>query len=411
MTARKTAADRNAPETGTASTQAAITEPSVTAAGEVSRFGATSGWLIPSTMRLYQSSPTLLELVYTNEQPHPRVQAEPGLLDGFLRLETAADDAILAYARRWGPLWLCEAHDLPYRHNPQCQTYRDAIPPTEEELEFASRPDQKNKFHFATSVFAEAVAGWRALSTQMRATLRIARRLHDGLTADDADWDALPFLRRLLVELVVPGLEDAFSSTEDRTNIEELERIAGLSHEAISALVRQEFKTNPPPEPRSPHGEEHEVFWEAYFRLCDAIGRQRMRGSVDYQRQVLSAVLNDWLSLAGVRPRLEWTTRNPQMQLGGDGLMGTLAVQLFFACAQTGGLALCASCGTPFLPSGRRRRKDLNAYCSECGLKAALRDAAARYRQTAKYRTTNTRWRDRRSGRGSSDEAAPSNVP
>ena len=79
------------------------------------------------------------------------------------------------------------------------------------------------------------------------------------------------------------------------------------------------------------------------------------------------------------RPRLEWGTGNPQVQLGGDGLIGALAVQLFFACSQTGGLALCASCGTPFLPTGRRRRKDLNAYCSECGLKAALRDAAARY--------------------------------
>ncbi len=87
------------------------------------------------------------------------------------------------------------------------------------------------------------------------------------------------------------------------------------------------------------------------------------------------------------------------MQLGGDGLIGALAVQLFFACSQTGGPALCALCGTPFLPTGRRRRKDLNAYCWECGLKAALRDATARYRQTQKSRATNVKWRVQRSGR------------
>ena len=157
-----------------------------------------------------------------------------------------------------------------------------------------------------------------------------------------------------------------------------------------------EKPTDPPPEPRSPHGADHEVFWETYYRLAEAIGRQQMHSSVEFQRQVLAAVLNHWLSVAGVRPRLEWGARTPQMQLGGDGLIGALAVQLFFACSQTGGLALCASCGAPFLPTGRRRCKDLNAYCSECGLKAAFRDAAARYRQTQKYRTTNVKWREQR---------------
>jgi hypothetical protein len=59
-----------------------------------------------------------------------------------------------------------------------------------------------------------------------------------------------------------------------------------------------------------------------------------------------------------------------------------------------------ASCGTPFLPSGPRRRKDLNAYCTKCGLKAALGDAAARYRHTQKYRQTNEKWRSQRRADG-----------
>src|SRR6266852_1388715 len=54
----------------------------------------------------------------------------------------------------------------------------------------------------------ESLDGWRALTTQMRATLRIARRVHDGLAADDRNWDTLPSLREVLVGLVTPGLED-----------------------------------------------------------------------------------------------------------------------------------------------------------------------------------------------------------
>jgi hypothetical protein len=363
------------------------------------QFGSLSHWLIPSTIKLFNAAPESLDLAYSNAPPHPRVEASPALLDGFLRLESGTNEAILGYAQRWGPLWLCEKHDLPFRHEPECQTFREFEPVSEEELTRASQPEEQGKFHFATAWFQESLDGWRALSTQMRATLRIARRVHDGLAADDRDWDTLPLLRYVLVGLVTPGLEDPLASTEDYTNVDELEKRSGLKYEDLGEVVRSELKVDPPPGPRV-HGDQHQVlFWETYYRLAEAIGRQQMHASIDFQRQVVAGVLNEWLIMAGVRPRLEWGTGNPQVQLGGDGLIGALAVQLFFACAQTGGVALCASCGTPFLPTGRRRRKDLNAYCSECGLKAALRDAAARYRQTQKYRATNVKWREQRSGR------------
>jgi len=167
-------------------------------------------------------------------------------------------------------------------------------------------------------------------------------------------------------------LEDPLASTEDYTNVDELEQRSGLNYEDLARIVRSELGVDQPQGPQSSHADQHEVFWETYFRLAEAIGRQQMQASVEFQRHVVAGVLNQWLSMAGVRPRLDWGSGNPQVQLGGDGLIGALAVQLFFACSQTGGLALCASCGTPFLPTGRRRRNDLNAYCSERGLKAAL---------------------------------------
>ena len=398
MIAKKTPLRGEPPDAGESPTASGRVSSGGASAQPLQQFGSASGWLIPSRIELFEEASDLPELAYTNAPPHPRVEAGPGLFDGFLRLESGSNEAILGYAHRWGPLWLCEAHDLPFRHDPECQTFRAFEPVSEEEQERASRPEEQARFRFATAWFQETLAGWRALSTQTRATLRIARRLHDGLPADDNDWNTLPFLRDILVELVVPGLEDPLSGTEDYTNVDELERRSGLRQEDLAAAVRLEFQTGPPPEPRSPHGAEHEVFWETYYRLADAIGRHQMHSSVEFQRQVLAAVLNHWLSVAGVRPRLEWGARTPQMQLGGDGLIGALAVQLFFASSQSGGLTLCVSCGTPFLPAGRRRRRDLNAYCSECGLKAAMRDASARYRKTKQYHATYGKWREQRRG-------------
>jgi len=108
-------------------------------------------------------------------------------------------------------------------------------------------------------------------------------------------------------------------------------------------------------------------------------------------------VLNHWLERAGVRPRLDWSQDKPQVQLGGGGLLGALVVQLLFDCSRTDGLAVCTSCGTPFLPALRRPRRDHNPYCSDCGLKAAARDAAARYRQTERYKATYRAWLEKRS--------------
>src|SRR6266567_3425009 len=397
MTRSKARSAGNLTDPDTGPTAAARGTPGTMAAQPPPQFGSLSHWLIPSTIKLFRAPPDQLDLFYSNAPPHLGVEAGPALLDAFLRLESATDEAILAYAQRWGPLWLCEAHDLPFRHDPECRTFRDFEAVSEEELQRASQPEEQGKFHFATARFQESLGGWRALTTQMRATLRIARRVHDGLAADDRDWDTLPSLRDILVGLVTPGLEDPLASTEDYTNVDELEKRSGLKYEDLARIVRSELEVDQPSGPQSPHADQPEVFWETYFRLADAIGRQQMQASVEFQRQVVAGVIDQWLSMAGVRPRLEWGSANPQVELGGDGLIGALAVQLFFACSQTGGLALCASCGTPFLPTGRRRRKDLNAYCSECGLKAALRDAAARYRQTPKYRATNDKWREQRS--------------
>src|SRR5438309_1146096 len=86
-------------------------------------FVSGDSWRVPSTIRIDvvgRRAPTPL-LTWSGEPPFREVHAGPGLLEDFLKLERAKDDAILRYARRWGPLWLCE-HDLPFGHRDGCAT-------------------------------------------------------------------------------------------------------------------------------------------------------------------------------------------------------------------------------------------------------------------------------------------------
>jgi DNA-directed RNA polymerase subunit RPC12/RpoP len=188
-----------------------------------------------------------------------------------------------------------------------------------------------------------------------------------------------------LVKLVAPAVRDPFATLGDFPRSVDLENLdvdnAG-SDQNVNAADDLEESTDPS--------------GERYWRQLEALGRRQMAESVEFQRQLLAEVLNYWLDLAGVRPRLDWSAAKPAVQLGGHGLIGALAVQLLFDCSRTNGLAVCTSCGTPFLPGPRRPRRDRNIYCSDCGLKAATRDASARYRQTKKYRATYNNWQDQR---------------
>ena len=332
-------------------------------------------------------------LYYSVAEPLRRVHAGPGLLEDFLKLEVATDAAILAYARRWGPLWLCPVHSLPWRHDPECQPSISDWEREEDEIELTDadydrlRPEDLPE-DISHTWYDELLSGWRTLSRQARATIRLARRLHNGKLGRQADWDALPFLQQPLVRLVVPRQADPFATLDDIPDDTELGQVeaAGFDPGVTPAVDDSSDDLDSDPD-------------ERYRRRLAALGRRRMASSIEFQRRLFGEVLNYWLELAGVRPRLDWSTPKPAVQLGGYGLIGALAVQLLFDCSHTDGLAVCTSCGTPFLPGPRRPRRDRNIYCSDCGIKAASRDAAARYRQTKKYRETYQRWSEERRSR------------
>jgi hypothetical protein len=366
-------------------------------------------WTIPTRLELLdfkfqEQSPGELDaskmLWFSVAPPLARVHAGPGLLEDFLKLESASDQAILVYARRWGPLWLCPVHNLPWQHDPECEPSVSSWEPEVDEDDDDDEDDEDPELIDADlerisaedtskTWYDELLSGWRDLSRQARATIRLARLLHDGQLGNQADWDALPFLQGPLIRLVVPSIHDPFVRMLDFPAAEELETLDIDTPNSVASALDHPVEHGEAVEPDAN---------ERIRRKWAALGRSRMANSVELQRQLLGEVLNYWLELAGVRPRLDWSSPKPAVQLGGRGLIGALAVQLLLDCSRTDGLAVCTSCGTPFLPGPRRPRRDRNTYCSDCGIKAASRDAATRYRQTKKYRATYDTWLQKRRG-------------
>jgi hypothetical protein len=337
-------------------------------------------WRVPSTIRVEVVGRGRVPMLrWSGEPPSGEVHAGAGLLEDFLKLDRARDDAILRYARRWGPLWLC-GHVLPFAHDDSCWVVHDI------ELRDGDRSQP-------VVWWQEPIAAWRTVSRELRAVVRIARQLHNGQLASRADWESMHHLPHVMRQLLYARLAEEGVDEKD-LEPEEVDEEYGplLSDERIS---RDDVDSD---------DDRLELVTPRQQRLIDRLMMSRLDESVQFQRNVLGAVLDYWLTVASVRPSLDWSGAKPDIQLAGQGLFAALAVQLLFESARTDGLAVCTSCGTPFLPAARRPRRDHNAYCSDCGLKAAQRDAAARYRQTAKYKATYGDWLKKR--RGSSTEMA-----
>jgi DNA-directed RNA polymerase subunit RPC12/RpoP len=95
-------------------------------------------------------------------------------------------------------------------------------------------------------------------------------------------------------------------------------------------------------------------------------------------------LLDDWLVIAPLQvgcavergrliPRLR-----PVNTL--SALSAVLAAQTLFAASRSSGLTTCFNCGRLYLPS-RRIEEGRRNYCPDCGRKAAVRDAQARFRK------------------------------
>jgi len=129
---------------------------------------------------------------------------------------------------------------------------------------------------------------------------------------------------------------------------------------------------------------------------------QRPRVLPPDQWSLLINVVNEWIEVGGVRPRLILsgdavrgrpelvltpTWRFPQPEFS---LFGTLGMQLAFAVSGARGLAFCSSCGQWFEP-GSQLRRGKQHYCSDCATRGKWRRASAAYRSRQKEKAPTMR--------------------
>jgi hypothetical protein len=108
----------------------------------------------------------------------PRPKADGlGLLMEFMRLADARPETILAFARKWGVLEICQ-HGLPCTHN-----RRKVITLFGRWCEPLPYADLEN--------FMEPIIYWYFYAKQMRALLKVASQLEQGKTGAAEDWKIL----------------------------------------------------------------------------------------------------------------------------------------------------------------------------------------------------------------------------
>jgi hypothetical protein len=126
-----------------------------------------------------------------------RLEAEQvgrGMLDEFLTLCDAEDEAILKYARTWGVLELCR-HNLPSCHEFSLQEFspgvRLRLPAPLVTKPQAKRAVPVDDPRQCLPLTREPLATWRFFSKQAKALLSIAADLHCLRLGESEDWAKL----------------------------------------------------------------------------------------------------------------------------------------------------------------------------------------------------------------------------
>jgi hypothetical protein len=108
---------------------------------------------------------------------------------------------------------------------------------------------------------------------------------------------------------------------------------------------------------------------------------RRIPQVVAAEKAVIASVVNEWLQMGNVRPRLTWNAGEPAVSLAGGvtgGLFGALAVQLL---ERTGDylIASCSGCRMFYHPE-KKPRSGQDRYCQTCR-KAGVPVAKAKHRK------------------------------
>jgi len=267
------------------------------------------------------------------------------MLTGFLALGRATDDRILKYAREWGVLGICPC-GLPHTHNPPI-----------EGLPFARWDQRSHRYRY---IVAEDLPKEEAEKFETWATELNERQITRG------GQPCQP-------QIIAPG-----------TCREPLTAWRELSSATRSAMnIGAAIHSGQLPEPDD---------WNNLRRFYSARAAIAWNPSdVEDHAWILSAVVNEWIEVAGIRPQFQWAPTGTNIILACPNVyVGTLWTalmsQLIFILNRSGGFSVCSGCGGIFVPK-KKPSRGVRRYCEDCrSKKVPERDAARDSRARKKKR-------------------------
>jgi hypothetical protein len=147
--------------------------------------------------------------------PARRIRQGPGMLDAFIQLRDAPDEAILRFTRRWGVLEICK-HFWPNSFFVHCE------------------PDPK-----VEHAYCEPTAGWRLHASIMYTVLKAASQVTQGRLRSPINWECFR-------EFLDVRSSELFSRTGVNAEREKIENVLNLLVATAGLRLVVRFKDAPP---------------------------------------------------------------------------------------------------------------------------------------------------------------------
>ena len=284
------------------------------------------------------------------ESTHAVQRSPSEMLGAFIRIHDAKD--VLAFVKRYGPLKVCK-HGLPATHNP---------------LRF-EHVGAKGAGRYKREPWCELVrlATWRALSKAERAAFAEWETDHAVTCYREtiADWMRYVHSAKALLSIGLAALSQR-----------------GLEQSDIQTLFR-EFLRQPETD---------------------------LDYSLPPARVLVEYIVNEWITMGGVRPSLTWgpDTTRPSLDLSSN-TFGQIGLQLAMTLTMTKQIVYCDSCKAPVWAGNRKPRTDRAYYCDPCkhnDPQLPDRERMRRYRKAHPNYDSEYRARKQRGRKGQGHEQA-----
>ena len=335
---------------------------------------------VPAHVDLSEDGDWLFWDRFADGPPEPR-RPDPSALKRFLELRRPSRDAgdVLEFARHDGVLAVCP-HGFPTSHAPFASKSPGSpvFPEHTECLPIGAygepyftrvkgRGEAEGRWAGEGDVLtgAERIEYWRSTAAAFSAALRIARQLRADQLGRREDWRAVyewPPRQARAIQLGAWTWPEAPPA-------DPLPRPGSWSPVLVTKWAGEN---------RGAVSPEGRAFRSGGAWLGAAMGEPG--GTAEEQRDLLAALVEQWLSIGAVRPVFRWGDAGPRLSFSAGGLFGALAVHVAILVMQGQGWAMCSGCGAPYAPR-RLEAYGRRTYCGDCreqGLPA--RDAARDYR-------------------------------